>query len=155
MRLISINELLREIEEVTEINGCFLLRSLDNAIIESTIPLKIPEDILWEIIVLRDTFQQFSSGFNHGMLNELMLQGDNGFIFIYNLTKDFILLLLGPKEINLPYFKLGMYDIIKRFIKVLESEGHKLLTAEQLELAAVGEGSETLPTFNTSRSGKG
>ena len=148
----EVKDLLKEIEDVTEINGCFLLRSLDNAIIESTIPMKIPNDILWEISVLRDTFQQFSSGFDHGSMNELMLQGDKGFIFIYNLTNHFILLLLGPKEINLPNFKLGLFDIIKRFIKLLEKEGQKLLTTEQLQLAAIGEGKEILPTLVMSES---
>lgn len=145
----AVLELLREIESVTQINGCFLLRSLDNSIIESTIPIKIADDILWEIAVLRDTFQQFASGVKHGKLNELMLQGDKGFIFIYNLTEDFILLALGPKQINLPYYKLGMFDIIKRLQKILQESTPQLMALPSKAFAAVGEGQESLPKIIT------
>jgi predicted regulator of Ras-like GTPase activity (Roadblock/LC7/MglB family) len=145
----AVLELLKEIENVTQINGCFLLRSLDNSIIESTIPIKIADDILWEIAVLRDTFQQFASGVKHGKLNELMLQGDKGFIFIYNLTDNFILLALGPKQINLPYYKLGMFDIIKRLQKILEESTPQLMALPSKAFAAVGEGQESLPKIIT------
>ena len=93
----GIIDVLHEVEQVTSINGCFLLRAQDNAVIESTIPQKIHDDILWEIAVLRDTFQQFAQGIDHGVLNDITLEVDRGFIFVYNLPPHFILLAIGAK----------------------------------------------------------
>ena len=91
----NVNGRIKRNRDVTDINGCFLLRVRDNSIVESTIPIKINQDTLWEIPILRETFQQFSDAVSHGKLEQLTLEGDKGFIFMYNLSPDFILLTLG------------------------------------------------------------
>ncbi len=118
---ISLKSELSEIENVTEVNGCFLLRAPENKIVESTIPLNINADILWEVCVLRDTFQQFSEGLEHGDLKEITLQGDKGFIFLRKLNREFILLAMAPNTVNLGYFKLAMIDIIDRINQKIDS----------------------------------
>jgi predicted regulator of Ras-like GTPase activity (Roadblock/LC7/MglB family) len=150
---LAIMEDLREIESVTDINGCFLLRANDNAIIESTIPLKIHDDILWEIAVLRDTFQQFATGIDHGNLSDITLEADRGFIFVYNLPPHFILLAMGPKQINLSYMRLAMLDIIGRIKNKVEEIGETLLTAPIKEFAAVG-ADASIPTLVTAEGAK-
>ncbi len=145
---VTASEELREIENVTSINGCFLLRARDNAIIESTIPLKINDDILWEIAVLRDTFQQFSSGINEGLLKTLTLEGDRGYIFIYNLPPNFILLAMGAKDLNLSIIQFAMLDIILRLQQKIETLGDTLLNVPAKLFAAVGE-ETAVPTLIT------
>src|SRR5271157_5193012 len=149
---LAIMEDLREIESVTDINGCFLLRAHDNAIIESTIPLKIHDDILWEIAVLRDTFQQFAAGIDHGNLNDITLEADRGFIFVYNLPPHFILLAMGPKQINLSNMRLGLIDIVGRIKQKIAEIGESLLTAPVKQFAAVGAES-SIPTLVTAEAG--
>ena len=143
----TILEELREIENVTDINGCFLLRAIDNAIIESTIPLKIHDDILWEIAVLRDTFQQFATGIKQGTLKDITLEGERGYIFIHNLPPHFILLAMGPKQINLAYEQLGMIDIINRINNKLKITSETLLAAPPKVFAVVGE-KEAIPAYS-------
>jgi len=133
--------LLQEIEETTDINGCFLLKATENRIVESTIPLTISQDILWEISILRDTFQQFANEMAHGTLKEIMLEGDKGLIFLHKLSRDFILLALTPQDVNLGYLRLSMLDIIDRINSkingVSEEEINRLVAhCVELELAA-------------------
>jgi predicted regulator of Ras-like GTPase activity (Roadblock/LC7/MglB family) len=137
----SLMEELREIENVTDVNGCFLLRIRDNSIIESTIPVRIADDILWEIPVLRETFQQFSDSVNHGRMDQLILEGDKGFIFMYNLSPDFILLALTSDKIHLAYHTLGMLDILSRIKTKLEDIGAELLLSPAQVYIGVGEDS--------------
>lgn len=103
-----------DIEDITEINGCFLLRAIENRVIISTLPVTISQDILWEICILRDTFQQFVQGLSHGELKEITLEGDKGFVFLHKLDREFILLALAPREVNIGYVRLAMIDIKKR-----------------------------------------
>ncbi len=144
----TIMEELREIENVTNLNGCFLLRAKDNAIIESTIPLKINDDILWEIAVLRETFQQFSTGMNEGQLKTLTLEGERGYIFIYNLPPNFILLEMGGKDLNLSIIQFAMLDIIQRLQQKIDTLSEILLNAPTKVFAAVGE-EAAVPTLVT------
>jgi predicted regulator of Ras-like GTPase activity (Roadblock/LC7/MglB family) len=146
---VTVSEELREIENVTNINGCFLLRARDNAIIDSTLPLKIPDEILWEIAVLRDTFQQFSSGVEHGSLKNITLEGERGYIFIYNLPPQFILLAMGAKDLNLSIIQFAMLDILQRINRKIEILGETLLNAPAKAFAAVGEGA-AIPALVTS-----
>ncbi len=147
---VTLMEELREIENVTDINGCFLLRVRDNSIVESTIPIKINQDTLWEIPILRETFQQFSDAVSHGKLEQLTLEGDKGFIFMYNLSPDFILLALGSSDINLAYITLGMLDILTRIQKKLEAIGEELILSPAQEFAGVGENA-IFPTLITTK----
>ncbi len=146
---VTVSEELHEIENVTNINGCFLLRARDNAIIDSTLPLKIPDEILWEIAVLRDTFQQFSSGIDHGSLKNITLEGERGYIFIYNLPPQFILLAMGSKDLNLSIIQFAMLDILQRLNQKIEVLGETLLNTPAKAFAAVGEGA-AIPTLVTS-----
>ncbi len=133
--------LLQEIEETTDINGCFLLKATENRIVESTILLTMSQDILWEISILRDTFQQFANEMAHGTLKEIMLEGDKGLIFLHKLSRDFILLALTPQDVNLGYLRLSMLDILDRINSkingVSEEEINRLVAhCVELELAA-------------------
>ena len=138
---ISLKSELSEIENVTEVNGCFLLRAPENKIVESTIPLNINADILWEVCVLRDTFQQFSEGLEHGDLKEITLQGNKGFIFLRKLNREFILLAMAPNTVNLGYFKLAMIDIINRINQKINSLQDEEI-AEMVQNAIEAEDSE-------------
>ena len=117
---------INEIENVTEVKGCLLIKADTNTVIHSTIKMDLDEDTRWEITVLRDTFQQFSRGLKHGTLNDLTLEGDHGFIFLYVLPPRYLLMLIGPKDINLAYLKMGMYDIIERITAKVEEEEARL-----------------------------
>jgi predicted regulator of Ras-like GTPase activity (Roadblock/LC7/MglB family) len=110
-----------DIEDITEINGCFLLRAVENRVIISTLPVSISQDILWEICILRDTFQQFVHGLQHGDLREITLEGDKGFVFLHKLDREFILLALAPREVNIGYVRLAMIDIKKRMNEKINS----------------------------------
>ncbi len=107
-------EILQEIEFITDINGCFFINAEDNSLIESTIPFNIRKEILWEICVLKDTFQQFSDEIKHGDLSELMLEGDKGYIFLFSIPPHLVLLAMASYETNISYLKLAMIDILKR-----------------------------------------
>lgn len=135
---IGILPLLKEIEDVTDINGCFLLRLTDQSIVESTIPLKIHEDILWEIVVLRETFQQFSTGVDHGELGEIILEGEKGFIFLFNIPPHFLLIARAGRDIRLALVKLGLIDIIKRLSARLKELGVEILAAPVKAYTPVG-----------------
>ncbi|MBN1800439.1 MAG: hypothetical protein JW891_02980 [Candidatus Lokiarchaeota archaeon] len=124
---IKLLDYLREIEDITDLNGCFFVNVEDNTVIESTIPFFIPEEILWELSVLRDTFQQFASGFGHGPLQELTIEGDRGYIMFYNIPPHLILLAMGAQEINLSYAKLAMIDILKKIRKQIFNLGDDVL----------------------------
>ncbi len=136
---------LKEIERVTDLNGCYFINIKDNFVIESTIPFKVPEAILWEISVLRDTFTQFSEGINHGALNELMIQGDKGYILLYDLNPQILLLAMGSYEINLSYVKLAMIDILKRIKKRIDEIGDQIINIPRKELGPLGKVLEEAP----------
>ena len=133
MARLSLKQELVEIEEITDINGCFLLRASSHVILESTIPIKIHDDILWEIGILRDTFQQFVEGIEHGNLGEIMLEGDKGFIFMYRLEGDFVLLALAPKTINIGYMRLAMIDIIPTLNRKIRDAGEESIQKIEAE----------------------
>jgi len=132
----TLQDELNEIQNVTDIEGCMLLRANDNSIVISNVPIQLQNDILWEIVVLRDTFQQFSTGIKNGELLDLMLEGELGFIFMYSLPPNFILITFGPKEINLAYMKMGMFDIITRMKAKISSEEIRLKEIEAARLKA-------------------
>lgn len=129
---------LKEIEKVTDLNGCYFINIKDNYVIESTVPFKVPDEILWEISVLRDTFTQFSEGIGQGALNELMIRGDNGNILLYDFEPHILLLAMGSDEINLSYIKLAMIDIVERIKKKLSEIGEDILNIPRKELGALG-----------------
>jgi membrane protein involved in colicin uptake/predicted regulator of Ras-like GTPase activity (Roadblock/LC7/MglB family) len=133
---LNLQDELDEIQNVTDIEGCMLLRASDNSIVLSNIPIELQNDILWEIVVLRDTFQQFSTGIKNGELLELLLEGELGFIFMYNLPPNYILISFGPKEINLAYMKMGMFDIISRMKEKISQEELRLKAIEEARLKA-------------------
>lgn len=151
---INLIDFLKEIEEITDINGCFFINVEDNFMIESTIPFKIPKEILWELCVLRNTFQQFSDGFNHGKLNELLIEGEKGYLLLYNIPPHLILLAMGSIDINLSYVKLAMIDILKNIREKVAEVGDEILKIPAKDLGMVGEtiemeSSPLLPTLET------
>ncbi|MEJ2278531.1 MAG: hypothetical protein P8Y70_12400, partial [Candidatus Lokiarchaeota archaeon] len=109
-----------ELEEITNINGCYFIDVINNKVMESTIPFEIPEEILWEICTMKDTFQHFSKGIEHGDLQELILEGDKGYILVYSVTPNVILLATGTNDLNLPYVKLAMIDLLNRIRSKME-----------------------------------
>lgn len=137
---------LNKIERVTDLNGCFFINVKDDKVIESTIPFKVPNKILWEIGVLRDTFRQFSSGINHGDLNELMIEGDKGYILLYDIPPHLLLLAMGSDEVNLSYVKLAMIDILKRIRSKIADIGDEILKIPGKKFGALGEKAEKMPT---------
>lgn len=132
-------EYLKDIEYVTDINGCFFINVEDNTIIESTVPFQIPKEILWELSVLRDTFQQFASGINHGGLDELMMEGEKGYLLLYNIPPHLILLCMASDEISLSYVKLAMIDIMTHIREDIREMGEKVLSIPEKELGLVGQ----------------
>jgi len=124
---INLMEYLREIEDSTDLNGCFFINVESYKVIESTIPFAVPEEILWELSVLRDTFQQFGKGFQHGNLQELMIEGDKGYILFYNVPPHLILLAMGKYDINLAYVKLAMIDVLKNIREEIKALGDQVL----------------------------
>jgi len=141
---------LNEIEKITDLNGCFFINVRDDKVIESTIPFKVPEKILWEIGVLRDTFRQFSRGINHGALNELMIEGDKGYILLYDIPPHLLLLAMGSEDVNLSYVRLAMIDILKRIRERLKDIGDEILTLPGKKFGLLGERGERIPTQVTS-----
>lgn len=139
-------EHLQEIEKVTDLNGCFFINVKDDIVIESTIPFKVPEKILWEIGVLRDTFRQFSNGINHGDLNELMIEGSKGYILLYDIPPHLLLLALGSDEVNLSYVRLAMIDILKRIREHISQIGDDILKIPGKDFGLLGEREEKIPT---------
>ncbi|MFO8020713.1 MAG: hypothetical protein R6U96_18970 [Promethearchaeia archaeon] len=126
--MVELIDFLREIETITELNGCYFVNIKEKKVIESTISHTPSEDILWEICVLRDTFRQFASGIGHGELNDLMLEGDNGYILVYHIPPNCILLALGRDDINLSYVKLAMLDILDRIKTFIRERGEEVLS---------------------------
>ncbi|MHA1272130.1 MAG: hypothetical protein ACTSQP_15330 [Promethearchaeota archaeon] len=137
--MMELNTFLKEIEEITDINGCYLINIEDSKVISSTIPFQIPKEILWELSVLRDTFQNFAKGINHGNFLELMLEGDKGYIILYNISQHVILLALAPYEINLSYVKLAMIDILNRLREYFTELGEEVLEYKAIEEIKVRE----------------
>lgn len=137
---------LNEIEKVTDLNGCFFINVKDDKVIESTIPFKVPNNILWEIGVLRDTFRQFSNGINHGALNELMIEGNKGYILLYDIPPHLLLLAMGSDEVNLSYVKLAMIDILERIRIKIADMGDEVLKIPGKKFGALGEKAEKIPT---------
>ena len=127
IKMVELLDFLKEIEDITDINGCYFINVEESKVIKSTITYTPSEEILWEICVLRDTFRQFSSGINHGDLMELMLEGDKGYILLYNIPPKLILLAMASEDINLSYVRLAMLDIINRVRKCVEEFGEQLL----------------------------
>ncbi|MHA1896631.1 MAG: roadblock/LC7 domain-containing protein, partial [Promethearchaeota archaeon] len=131
---LNILDELKEIEEVNGVEGALLLKLDTLTIIASTKEMDLSEDILWEIGVLRDSFGQFSRNIKHDEVLDMMLEGDNGFIFMYNLPYNYALLVLGPSDIHLGYFKLGMFDIVKRIKqKVTDYEEELIRIKKKIE----------------------
>jgi len=143
--ILNLFDMLREIEDITDLNGCFFVNAENNTVIESTIQSPIPEDILWEIGVLRDTFQKFANEVNHGETTEIMLEGDKGYVLMYNLPRPLILLTMGSYDLNLSYVKLAMIDILKRIRKRIVEIGDELLMVPTKELGAVTTRMEMVP----------
>lgn len=139
-------EFLQEIEKVTDLNGCFFINAKDDIIIESTIPFRVPDEILWEIGVLRDTFRQFSNGINHGDLNELMIEGDKGYVLLYDIPPHLLLLALGSDEMNLSYVRLAMIDILKRAREKIAEIGDDILKLPGKDFGFLGEKEGIAPT---------
>lgn len=137
-------EYLKDIEYVTDINGCFFINVEDNTIIESTVPFQIPKEILWELSVLRDTFQQFASGINHGGLDELMMEGEKGYMLLYNIPPHLILLCMASDEISLSYVKLAMIDIMKHIREDIKEMGEGVLTIPEKQLGLVGQSTKVI-----------
>jgi len=127
IKMVELLDFLKEIEDITDINGCYFINVEESKVIKSTISYTPSEEILWEICVLRDTFRQFSSGIKHGDLMELMLEGDKGYILLYNIPPKLILLAMASEDINLSYVRLAMLDIISRVRKCVEEFGDQLL----------------------------
>ncbi|MFX1477619.1 MAG: hypothetical protein ACFFCI_05775 [Promethearchaeota archaeon] len=125
--ILNLYDMLHEIEDITDLNGSFFVNAETNTVIESTIHSQIPEKILWEIGVLKDTFQQFANAVNHGEVTELMLEGDKGYILLYNIPPHLILLTMAPYDINLSYVKLAMIDILKRIREKILKFGDEIL----------------------------
>ncbi|MFW9877536.1 MAG: hypothetical protein ACFFG0_30990, partial [Candidatus Thorarchaeota archaeon] len=125
--MFNLYEMLHEIEDITDLNGSFFVNAENNTVIESTIHSQIPEKILWEIGVLRDTFQQFANEVNHGEITELMLEGDKGYVLLYNIPPHLILLTMASYDINLSYVKLAMIDILKRIRGKILKFGDEIL----------------------------
>jgi predicted regulator of Ras-like GTPase activity (Roadblock/LC7/MglB family) len=142
----NLTSYLNEIEKITDLNGCFFINVKDDEVIESTIPFKVPEKILWEIGVLRDTFRQFSHGINHGALNELMIEGDKGYILLYDIPPHLLLLAMGSDEVNLSYVKLAMIDILERIRSKIADMGDEILKIPGKKFGALGEKAEKIPT---------
>jgi len=140
---------LQEIEKVTDLNGCFFINAKDDIVIESTIPFRVPDEILWEIGVLRDTFRQFSNGINHGKLNELMIEGSKGYILLYDIPPHLLLLALGSDDMNLSYVRLAMIDILKRSREEIAKIGDNILKIPGKELGALGVKEGIVPTLVT------
>ena len=132
-------EILHEIEFITDINGCFFISVEDNSLIESTIPFNIRKEILWEICVLRDTFQQFANEIKHGTLSELMLEGDKGYIFLFSIPPHLVLLAMASYETNISYLKLAMIDILKRIRERIKELGDDVLKIPAKEFGVLGE----------------
>lgn len=141
--------LLREIEDITDINGCFFINIENNAVIESTISFEMPETILWEISVLIDTFRQFSLGVDHGELNDLMLEGEKGYVLLYFIPPHLILMALGADDINLSYVQLAMIDILNRMRKKLLEIGDKILKVPPKTKVELAIESKKMPTLVT------
>lgn len=135
---ISLMEYLHEIESITDVNGCYIINVEINKVIESTVPFKIPDDILWELGVLKTTFKQFANGINQGELNDLIIEGEKGYIFLHSLPPYLILLTMGTQEINYSYYKLAMIDIMERIKERVEHLGEELLTIPPKEFGIVG-----------------
>ena len=142
---ISLMEFLHEIESITDVNGCYIINAEINKVIESTVPFKIPDDILWELGVLKTTFKQFANGIHQGELNDLIIEGEKGYIFLHSLPPYLILLTMGTQEINYSYYKLAMIDIMKRIKKRVEDLGEELLTIPPKEFGIVGVTPEAIP----------
>ncbi len=141
---IKLMEYLREIEDTTDLNGCFFINAENYRVLESTIPFAVPEEILWELSVLRDTFQQFGKGFQHGDLQELMIEGDRGYVLFYNIPPHLILLAMGKYDINLTYVKLAMIDILKNIRKEIQDLGDDILTIPSKGFGRIGKKVELL-----------
>ncbi len=142
---IHLIDYLREIEDITDLNGCFFVNVEDYTVIESTIPFYIPEEILWELSVLRDTFQQFATGFSHGTLQELTIEGDRGYIMLYNVPPHLILLAMGAQDINLNFVKLAMIDVLKNIRKEIFDMGDAVLKIPSKGFGKVGAKVEKVP----------
>ncbi|MHA1148092.1 MAG: hypothetical protein ACTSR8_07575 [Promethearchaeota archaeon] len=144
-------ELLKEIEDVTDINGSFFINIEDNTVIESTIPFRMPEEIIWEIGVLIDTFKQFGQGVGHGDLKELMLEGDKGYIIVYTIPPHLILMIQGAEDINLSYVKLAMIDIISRIRAKIAKFGDDILKVPAKDKEIIAIEAKKLPTLITAQ----
>ncbi|MFX1238815.1 MAG: hypothetical protein ACFFAS_13300 [Promethearchaeota archaeon] len=142
---IKLINFLHEIEDITDLNGCFFVNVENYSVIESTIPFFIPEEILWELSVLRDTFQQFASGFGHKALQELTIEGDRGYIMFYNVPPHLVLLAMGAYDINLSYVKLAMIDILKNIRKEIFKLGDEVLKIPPKGFGKIGIELETEP----------
>lgn len=136
-------DILNEIEYITDFNGCYFINIENNSLIESTIPFDIKKDILWEICVLKETFQQFANEVKHGTLSELMLEGDKGYIFLYNMPPHLVLLAIASYETNLSYLKLAMIDILARTRERIIKLGDSVLKIPPKDYGVIG---EKLPT---------
>ncbi len=140
---------LHEIEKVTDLNGCYFINVENDVVIESTIPFKVPDEILWEIGVLRSTFRQFSQGIQHGGLNELMIEGDKGYILLYDIPPHLLLLAMGSEEINLSYVRLAMIDILDRIRTDIAEIGDAILKIPAKDFGVLGEKDERTPILIT------
>ncbi|MFX1276597.1 MAG: hypothetical protein ACFFAT_16345 [Promethearchaeota archaeon] len=149
---INLMEYLHEIEDTTDLNGCFFINVESYKVIESTIPFAVPEEILWELSVLRDTFQQFGKGFQHGNLQELMIEGDRGYILFYNVPPHLILLAMGKDDINLAYVKLAMIDVLKNIRDEIRALGDKVLTIPAKGFGKIGIEVEPIKPISASES---
>ncbi|MBY9007423.1 MAG: hypothetical protein KGD63_11765 [Candidatus Lokiarchaeota archaeon] len=136
---IELLQILNEIEYITDFNGCYFINVENNSLIESTIPFNVQKDILWEICVLKETFQQFADEINHGNLSELMLEGDKGYIFLYNIPPHLVLIAITSYETNISYLKLAMIDILKRVRERIKELGDNILKIPPKDFGILGE----------------
>ncbi|MHA1377102.1 MAG: hypothetical protein ACTSRG_01855 [Candidatus Helarchaeota archaeon] len=110
---------LRNIEEITDLTGSFIISYPDGEVLAKTLMANLKEDVINEIFGVEATFQNFADFLEIGNLRNYILEGPNGIIIILRIDKGdsdqkIYFLSIGGKELHLPLIKIALIDFQKK-----------------------------------------
>lgn len=125
MSFVDLEKYIRDIEEITDLRGSFLISQPDGKIIATTLVSGLTDKITSEIFDVEATFQQFSNYLEMGTLKHFILEGPTGIIIIKKIatedtTQNLYYIGIGRQNLHLPLIKIALVDFSKKIQEAIQ-----------------------------------